>query len=198
MLLFVTGASASGKSEYAEQQCLKLSEAPPEQPVPSAASLAEQAGERPQSGERIYLATMISQGEGSRERILRHRRLREGKGFQTVECPLQIGSAPVLPDSTVLLECLSNLLANEMFSCPGEVSEKTAQKTAERILQEVLELHKRTAHLIVVSNQVFSEGMVYDSMTEAYRRALGWLNAQLAQAADEAWEVVCGIPLRMR
>jgi adenosylcobinamide kinase/adenosylcobinamide-phosphate guanylyltransferase len=71
-------------------------------------------------------------------------------------------------------------------------------QTAERILREVFALREKAEHLIVVSNQIFSEGLTYDPMTEAYRRALGWLNAQLVQASDEAWEVVCGIPLQMK
>ena len=63
MLIVVTGVSGSGKSEYAEQICCKLS------------------GDR----KKYYIATMQPYGEEGKKRILRHHRLRSGKGFETIE-----------------------------------------------------------------------------------------------------------------
>ena len=65
MMVVVTGASGSGKSEYAEGVAVKL------------------AGK----GDLYYLATMRVYGEEGVRRVERHRKLRAGKGFQTAECP---------------------------------------------------------------------------------------------------------------
>ena len=48
-------------------------------------------------------------------RILRHRQMRAGKGFETVERYTDLKGLKLDPDSVVLLECMSNLTANEMF-----------------------------------------------------------------------------------
>jgi adenosyl cobinamide kinase/adenosyl cobinamide phosphate guanylyltransferase len=45
---------------------------------------------------------------------------------------------------------------------------------------------------LVVSNDVFSDGVVYGRETELYRQALGALHVDLAREADLAVECVCG------
>lgn len=72
---------------------------------------------------RYYIATMSASDAESQRRIARHRRMRDGKGFETLECPTDLATA--VPDAAgdILLECLSNLVANEMFlgrRKPGE------------------------------------------------------------------------------
>ena len=71
MMVVVTGASGSGKSEYAEGVAVKL------------------AGK----GDLYYLATMRVYGEEGVRRVERHRKLRAGKGFQTAECPVKVDEA---------------------------------------------------------------------------------------------------------
>ena len=61
MFTLVTGGAASGKSEYAESLALRL------------------------PGRRIYLATMRPADPESLARINRHRLLRQGRGFDTLE-----------------------------------------------------------------------------------------------------------------
>lgn len=94
MIHLVTGGSGSGKSEYGEGLILDIPD-----------------------GERFYIATMESSGREAERRIARHRKLREGKGFFTIERPRDLGGL-ILPGEgrkNVLLECVSNLAANEMF-----------------------------------------------------------------------------------
>lgn len=189
MILVVTGGSGSGKSEYAENLAMTLGE------------------------KRVYIATMQVYGEEGRQRVARHRKMREGKRFVTVECPVDLGrlmndgQCPedlgaladerqcrgLLDGSVVLLECMSNLAANEMFSVGGD-----AEAVKHRILASVNMLHQHCAHLVIVTNEVFSDGIIYDPETMEYVRCLGMINAALAGMADQVTEVVCGIPVPMK
>lgn len=170
MVLFVTGGSGSGKSEYAEARCLALGKGP-----------------------KLYLATMDASDEESLLRIKRHRQFRAGKGFRTLERPLYLEKAEIPPESTVLLECLSNLAANERFAPGGR-----GEHAAEAILAGLQKLTGRPGHTVIVSNQVFSDGTEYDPWTTSYMQLLAELNRAAAELADEAVEVVCGIPIQLK
>ena len=50
----------------------------------------------------------------------------------------------------------------------------------------------------IVTIEIFSDGMVYDKETENYQRLLGRINAYLAEISDVCYEVVYGIPLRIK
>lgn len=170
MLVLITGGSGSGKSEYAENLAMSLGE------------------------KRIYIATMMALDEEGRRRVRRHQAMREPKGFTTVECPLNLASAAdsrALSGAVVLLECMSNLVANEMFS--EENPNPSGAGTAEKVLDAVCRIKERCAHLVVVTNEVFSDGTVYDPETERYLKTLGMINVRLASWADRVTEVVCGI-----
>ena len=95
-------------------------------------------------------------------------------------------------ESLVLLECMSNLVANEMFrgAQPGSGTEVVSG-----ILAQLKVLSGRVRHLILVTNNVFEDGVVYDPATMNYIQALGRMNQKLAELADEVIEVVYTIPL---
>ena len=101
MFITVTGGSGSGKSAFAEQKIVEFGE-----------------------GKRLYVATMMCYDEESRRRVERHRRMRSDKRFETLECYTDLANADIPKDSVVLLECLSNLTANELFS-PGGAGKAT-------------------------------------------------------------------------
>ena len=166
MLILVSGGAASGKSEYAEKLAVETAAEP-----------------------LIYAATMEVWSEEDRLRVARHRALRRGKGFQTVEAPRRLFEAAVPEGGTALLECLSNLCANECFGPEGFPGAK------ERILRGIDHLLERCAHVVIVTNELFSDGMSYPPETEAYLSLLADLNRDLAARADRVYEVCCGIPV---
>ncbi|MDF1495629.1 bifunctional adenosylcobinamide kinase/adenosylcobinamide-phosphate guanylyltransferase [Caproiciproducens sp. CPB-2] len=176
MIVLITGGSGSGKSAYAEKAAVSL------------------AGKGP----LYYLATMkVSDGEG-RKRVDRHRGLRAGKGFLTIEQPAGILQAVPRMNrgkGTVLLECLSNLAANEMFDSK-EV--RREQEVADRLCAELCFLAEHMEHLMIVTNNVFEDGISYEETTRAYMEALGRVNAFLAARADTVTEVVVGIPVSIK
>ena len=49
--------------------------------------------------------------------------------------------------------------------------------------------------LVVVTNELFSDGMDYDPDTLAYLEVLSRLNRAVAARAGGVYEVVCGIPV---
>ena len=67
MFHVVTGGSGSGKSAYAEEQICMLKK-------------------KTNSRHLYYIATMVPYGKETEQKILRHRQMRNGKGFETLEC----------------------------------------------------------------------------------------------------------------
>ena len=57
--------------------------------------------------------------EESHARIRRHRKMRAKKNFQTLECYTGLKDLKIPAGSCVLLECMSNLVANEMYQEQG-------------------------------------------------------------------------------
>ena len=173
MMTLIIGGSGSGKSAYAENYMNSISE----------------------DRKKYYIATMQIYDEEGKRKVERHRMLRGGKGFSTIEQPIDIGKAAEKMEDgerTALLECISNLTANEMFlgEKPG-----TEEVITEKIVGEIAVLNRELTHLVIVSNNVFEDGNVYDKTTMAYIRAMGRINQKLAEMADEVVEVVVGIPI---
>ena len=178
-LYLVTGGSGSGKSEYAEQ-------------------LAMDCGGK----NRIYLATMRIWDEEGKRRVARHREMRRAKGFITEERftdleYFSIGSGLDCPESStgrgrqkadvILLECLSNLTANEF--------DRQEDGALGRILRGIDHLQGQCRTLIIVTNEIFSDGISYDPETERYLTLFGACSRRLGEKADSVIEVVYGIPL---
>ena len=170
MFLVITGGSGSGKSAYAEQCVLDFGPA-----------------------ERIYIATMYPFDEECDRRIKRHREMRRQKQFSTLECYTGLKTADIPEDSVVLLECMSNLTANEMYQEGG-----AGGQTVEEILAGIRYLLKRVRHLVVVTNEIFSDGIDYDSETIRYQSYLGQINSEMGRMADQVTEVVYGIPITVK
>lgn len=96
---------------------------------------------------------------------------------------------------SALLECMSNLTANEMFTKDGMKSE---EEVVEKIVSEIQTLSQKLDNLVIVTNNVFEDGVIYDAGTMEYLRALGRINAALARLADRVAEVVVGIPVELK
>ena len=137
---------------------------------------------------RVYVATMQVHDEESVRRVARHRAQRADKGFTTIECEKDLASAPVEDGSIVLLEDLVNLMANEMFD-GGDVG---------RIIPAVKDLASRCRHLVMVTNDVFSDGIDYAESTREYIQMLAEINRQAAVIADCVIEVVYSIPIAVK
>ena len=141
-----------------------------------------------QPDRRYYVATMQVYDEESRERVRRHRAQRADKGFVTVEREKDLDGAGIPDGSAVLLEDLVNLAANEMFD-GGDVS---------RIVPALERLAKRCGHLVMVTNDLFSDGEEYTPSVREYMRCLAEINARAAEMADCVIETVYSIPVALK
>ena len=193
MIALVIGGSGSGKSAYAEQMAVKA------------------AG----NGSLYYVATMQVYDEEGKKKVERHQKMREGKGFLTIEQPRRLKDAAkkvatekvsagkvaaerVPAGKIVLLECMSNLVANEMFSeenLSAVMDEAKVKQLSHEIISGVTALQDSCDILIIVTNQIFEDGIRYDASTMAYIRLLGDINRQIAERAEQVIEVVAGIPI---
>lgn len=169
MMILLTGGSACGKSSYAESLCVK-------NPMP-----------------RYYIAAMQPYGPEGEARIRRHRAMRAGKGFETIERYTDLKDLSLPEKGTVLLECICNLTANEMFSADG-----TVKDPFDAVTEGVKRLTEQAETLVVITNDVGAEPPQYGESTQAYVRVMGRINAVLAAQADTVLELVAGIPVPVK
>ena len=175
MLSLVVGGAASGKSAYAEALVLGL------------------------EGQRVYVATMEPWDEECVARIARHRERRAGFGFETLECPRDLCGLEVRAHANVLLDCMGNLLANELYAPheQGDVAQRAPQ-AVERVVAGVRRLASQCKNLTIVSNEVCVAGTAYEGDTLPYLQALARVNRMVAAEADFVCEVVAGLPNVLR
>ena len=170
MIYLVTGGSGSGKSEYAEH--LVMSSGCPV---------------------RYYVATMTVYGEEGKAKVLRHQELRRGKGFITVECPVNVNTAlsgissnqeeDAPEDAALLLECVE------------ELGNAAINRLAGKLAGDILSLAPRVRDMVIVTNEVASDGITYDPGTDQYIRLMGLVNRRLGACFHQVVEVVYGIPV---
>lgn len=201
MIELVYGGSGSGKSEFAENLILNSD-----------------------CESRFYVATMKIFDDEGKKRVERHRKLREKKNFITIEetnesknledavekikkmtfaenledsSVLGGEKSPGQKKSAVLVECLSNLLANEMFLPGGKIL--SSDEAAKKIISGLKRLFSAgfISEIVLVSNNIFDDGLDYDEATKSYMDALAKINAFAAKNADKVFEVVAGIALEI-
>ena len=170
MITLVIGKPKSGKSELAEEMAVK--------------------GDYKN---RYYVATMKVMDPDGSKRVDEHRKRREGKGFVTLEIPMDIGSAvnfiedPM--ESVVLLECVANLTGNWMHGIPntmwlmeqGDVGRKEFVKS---LTEKISSLSKKVCDMIVVTTEYEPEDSD-DEETALYKELLAGVNEELTRIADK-------------
>lgn len=168
MMTLITGGSKCGKSSYAEKIFRHI------------------------HSRKLYIATMIPYGNEAHIAIERHRNMRRGKGFETIEKYTDIHEILLTDNSAVLLECMGNLCANEMF-CGDKVVDPT-----EKIIRSVRHLSSIAKEMVIVTNQVGDDGIDYAEETTEYIRILGEINRRIAGFSDNVIECVYGIPVVLK
>lgn len=160
----ILGENNSGKSIYAENIAAALSANP------------------------VYIATMIPYTEENHKRIEKHIKQRADKNFSVHEIPFDVCNAAVTSEDTVLLEDISNLLANGIF---------THNKNADYALQDIITLAKKCKTLIAVNISGLSAES-YDGETAKYIDGINMLNKKLTEIASEVVKMENSVPIKIK
>ncbi|MEG2017096.1 MAG: bifunctional adenosylcobinamide kinase/adenosylcobinamide-phosphate guanylyltransferase [Clostridium sp.] len=142
-----------------------------------------------ESGKLYYLATMKPYDKEDLNRIDNHLKDREGYGFTTIEESLDMKkvSEEICSEDTVLLDSITSLVTNSMFR-----GRDFFDRIAEETVEGVSSICKRAGSIVIVSDYVFCDGIIYDSYTEAFRRELGTVNRRLSELSDVVIECSYG------
>ncbi|MCK4363073.1 MAG: bifunctional adenosylcobinamide kinase/adenosylcobinamide-phosphate guanylyltransferase [Dehalococcoidia bacterium] len=172
-IILILGGARSGKSRFAQQ-------------------LATELGERV-----LFIATGVPMDEEMRRRIKLHQKARP-KAWRTLETPTGVARAigeHIKDADVVVLDCLTFLVSNLMDNETEESEALEKEITAE--LSELLE-QKKTASLIIVSNEVGMGVVPAYPGGRAYRDLLGRANQFIARRADRVYLMIAGIPLELK
>lgn len=174
MIILVIGKPDSGKSLIAEDIVCSLSDK-----------------------KRYYLATMLIYDKAGIERIKKHRSQREGKNFVTIEVPYRIDRALDMIDepdnSAVLLECIANLVGNEMYENPDRIklckpNPDLMTGFTDEIFKDIEKLAGNVKDLVIVTNK-YTKDENCDEMTRLYIDLIDMLNEKLMKLADRIVDV---------
>ena len=172
MLILICGQADSGKSLYAETRLSEFRSSP-----------------------KIYAAMSKIVDEEMRERVKKHQAMRSGKGFITVEKTQNLGRLEIPAGSAIMIESLTAWAANEMFT---ETGVKESGHVVTKILSDLSRLLEHAENIVIVSDDIFSDGVEYDALTEEYVKTLALLTVKIAEIADEVVEFVSGFALRLK
>jgi adenosylcobinamide kinase/adenosylcobinamide-phosphate guanylyltransferase len=186
-LTLLLGGARSGKSRYAEQMVQ----------VPSTAADAPTRV--------LFVATATACDEEMTRRIAAHRADRPAH-WHTLEAPLQPGQAAreylasqAAPFDWVLLDCMTLLANNVLFSLPENVSESDYQAALDSEVEQLTAAFQAgSASWVIISNEVGLGLVPPYPLGRMYRDVLGRANQRLAAAADTVLFLVAGLPLRVK
>ncbi|XMB85783.1 bifunctional adenosylcobinamide kinase/adenosylcobinamide-phosphate guanylyltransferase [Mycoplasmatota bacterium WC44] len=95
-------------------------------------------------------------------------------------------------DDTVLIDCLTIWLSNEMFR------DEIKLDVVDKMLDTIEKINSKVRNLVIVSNDIFSGVNNYDDLTRAYLSNLGDLHIKIVKMANEAYECISGLPVKRK
>jgi adenosylcobinamide kinase / adenosylcobinamide-phosphate guanylyltransferase len=181
-LIFITGGVRSGKSSFAERKAVEIA--------------------IKTRGQLNYLATGVPSDPEMRERIKKHQHDREAGSYcwKTYEQSVQIGELAnnFSAEDIILLDCVTTLLNNELFSSEQKWDECLLETIKKNIITGITTIKNRTGTMIVVSNEVLNEALLGNELVFTYGRLLGQIHQYLVKEATQVFLVEAGIPIVMK
>lgn len=212
-LYYITGGAGSGKSEYAEQLAERLHAElggplyyvatmnPAPRDSDAAARIAKHQKRRAGRGyttlecstDIAQLRALLTNGSNQPDIAAGALHMSETPApvliSQAEDSSHAGGASADASRAVVLLEDLTNLYANEVYGTLGHPHE---------IVAPLLELTQQAGALIIVANELYSDGIDYGPETDRFLHDLADLAAALSAAADQVTEVVYGIPVQLK
>ena len=168
MIVFISGGCKNGKTKLGLDIALKLSK-----------------------DNKYYFATMLPFDDEDRERIENHKKERLNMGFNTIEKGINISDVSIDSSSTVLLDSLTALLLNETFE--AEKNGADINLVSYKIINDLDSLINKTKNIIIISDYIYSDGVVYNEYTESFKKNLANIDRWVASISDVVIERVVGI-----
>ena len=172
-IILITGGQRSGKSRYAEELALSLSDHP------------------------VYVATAHIWDEEFRQRVLRHQE-RRGPQWTNIEEERKL-SRHDLTGRVAVIDCVTLWCTNFFFDRNKPDNEQPTVDEALKLLKEEFNrFTNQDATLIFVTNEIGAGGVSTDVIQRRFTDLQGWMNQYVAQKADEVILMVCGIPVKIK
>ena len=159
MNVFISGGAKNGKSYFAQKTAKEIAE---ENNLPL-----------------YYVATMIPRDGEDRARIERHLRERDGWGFETLECAMNLSSMLRENDASIpttnnqpsrdgvfLVDSVTAILANAMFPADIKTLDDQNDKqpqfgynpdASKEVAEDLLQFLKEAAHVVFVSDYIYAD-----------------------------------------
>ena len=172
-IILITGGQRSGKSVYAEQLALSLSDHP------------------------VYLATAHVWDEEFRQRVVRHQE-RRGAMWTNIEEEKELSRHDVT-GRVVVVDCITLWCTNYFFDRHADEWEQpTVDDALKRLQAEFDRFTRQEATFIFVTNEIGSGGVSDNAMQRRFTDLEGWMNQYVAAHADEVVLMVSGIPVKIK
>lgn len=166
----IIGGGRSGKSSYAQDYALSVSEG---------------------TSSRAYIATAEPIDREMKERIAAHQKDRADR-FITIEEPLDLAQAiGQLPPSVqvCVVDCLTVWLGNLLFH---------KKDTAAEIRKLITILKDPPCDILLVTNETGLGIIPSDAESRAFRDIAGWMNQDIASVSKNVILLVAGLPLALK
>ncbi len=182
-MILVTGGARSGKSTFAEEKVKEFGD------------------------NVVYVATSIPFDEEMKLRVQKHREQRPIH-WETIEAYKNLDiilKDKLINKSAVLLDCVTIMVSNIMFekNIDWNNLKKTDIVDVEEIVKEELTKlvnlkEKFQCAFVLVTNELGMGIVPENALARIFRDVAGRANQLLAQASDEVYLCVSGIPMRIK
>ena len=172
-IIMITGGQRSGKSRYAENLALGLSDRP------------------------IYMATAHVWDDEFRLRVKNHQQ-RRGPQWTNIEEEKHL-SRHDIGGRVVVIDCITLWCTNFFFNrSKAEWEQPSVDEALEAVKAEFNRFTTQDATFIFVTNEIGSGGVSDNAIQRRFTDLEGWMNQYVASQADEVVLMVSGIPVRIK
>jgi len=170
-IILITGGQRSGKSRYAEELALSLSDSP------------------------VYMATAHIWDNEFGERVRRHK-ARRGEQWTNIE-EERFLSRHNIYNKVVVIDCIT-LWCTNFFHSDGYERLPQADDILREMKEEFDRFTAQDATFIFVTNEIGCGGVSVNAVQRRFTDIQGWMNQYVAEKADEVILMVCGIAVRIK
>jgi adenosylcobinamide kinase/adenosylcobinamide-phosphate guanylyltransferase len=168
MIYLITGGERSGKSNYAQNLALQLSDSP------------------------IYVATARKWDDDFQDRINRHQQERD-KRWTNIEKEKYVSEID-FSGKVALIDCVTLWLTNFFVDTNNDVDLSLEEAKKEFISIA----NQENVTLIIVTNEIGMGVHAATHIGRKFTELQGWMNQFLASKADEVVLMVSGIPVKIK